>query len=208
MIGKPGQALMWNKRYFGGDLSVTFKALENSTWYGWTQNPTHEHTAYENIGIALCADGQDVASGYTIIVNGWNLQRSVICRRGRAVAHVVQGEDFPCVYVGGHAPISPRASNVRVLRQGRLLKLLVNGHNVLQYEDPQPLPGGQIGIWCWEAAMNLADVHLQAERSHPQSPMHVVRSLSVKPDTISRFLEPVESAMNLPLPEPAAPEGN
>ena len=196
MIGKQGEALMWNKRAFDGDISVTLKALEYTIWHGWSKSPTHEHSAYKNIGIALCADGRDIASGYTVIVNGWTLRRSAIGRKGRVVAQVAQGEEFPCRYVGGHGPITPRTSNISVLCRDGLLRLFVNSQPVLEYRDPDPLRGGRIGIWCWDATMNLTDVHLRADSSRPQAPDQALRSLDARSD-IGRFIRSIEPKMGL-----------
>jgi hypothetical protein len=167
MLGEQGDALMWNKKAFEGDISVSLKAMEHTIWFGWDKSPSHQHTVYRNLGISLCADGKDVASSYAVIVNGWNLQRSVLTRKGEVVASVVQGKDFPCQLVGGHSPVSPRSCNIRLEKRGDTLRLLVNGVPVLRYTDPEPLGGGMAGIWCWDALMNIADVHITASRVRP-----------------------------------------
>lgn len=198
MLGREENALMWHKRATEGALSVGLKAMEYSVWYGWDKQPTHEHTAYKNIGIALCADGKDVASGYAVIVNGWNLARSVVTRKGQVVASIAQGPDFPCVYHGGHAPIAPRWSSVRVSLRGNTLQLRVNGVPVLGYTDPEPLSGGMVGIWCWDAAMNLGDVHLAAGRILPRKPTELVGALDAGAASIARLVGRVEKDLSEP----------
>jgi len=196
MLGQEENALMWHKRTTEGALSVGLKAMEHSMWYGWDKRPTHAHTAYKNIGIALCADGKDITSGYAVIVNGWNLARSVITRKGRVVASVAQGPDFPCVYQGGHAPLSPRWSSIRVSLRGDTVQLRVNGVPVLGYKDPEPLSGGMVGVWCWDAAMNIGDVHLAAGTVLPRSPSELAETMDAGAPSVARLVGRAEKDLS------------
>ena len=197
LLGNEEPAVVWIKRRYEGDIALSLKAMENSLWFGWGQSPNHMHTTYENIGISLCADGKDVASGYAVIVNGWNLQRSAIVRKGKIVASLVQGTDFPCQYQGGHAPLSPRGSNIRVTLKGNTISLLVNGVPVLSYKDRRPLREGMAGVWCWDARMNLADVYVEFDRAAPQSPIVHQESLAAGGKSVEKLIKEMGKALNV-----------
>jgi hypothetical protein len=167
MKGHESPALMWHKRKLSGNSSISYQAMEHSVWYGWNQSPSHIHTAYINIGLTLCADKPDVRSGYTCIINGWNMQRSLLLRNGKVVASLTHDESFPVQWVGSHAPLSPRTSVVRMTVTNGEVVARINGIPILRYKDPKPLEEGRAGIWCWDAKINVGDVHVSAEKFTP-----------------------------------------
>ncbi|MDA1141865.1 MAG: hypothetical protein O3B01_25145 [Planctomycetota bacterium] len=169
MRGQESPALMWHKSKLSGNSSISYQAMEHSVWNGWNLSPSHIHTAYINMGMTLCADGQDVRSGYTCIINGWNLQRSVLLRDGKVVASLAHDKNFPVQWVGSHAPLTPRTSVVRMTLTDGEVVARVNGIPVLRYKDPNPLKEGWAGVWCWDAKINVGDLHISAEEFSPLS---------------------------------------
>ena len=195
ILGDRSNALMWHKKRFEGDLSISYRAMEHSIWYGWKKTPSHIHTAYKNIGISLCSDGRDVSSGYAVIVNGWNVQHSAILRKGKVVARLAQGPGFPCQYGGGHAPISPRTSDLRVSLRGGDLTLWVNGVPVLSYTDPQPLKEGTVALWNWNARMNLGHLHVSADASRPRGRDELASSVLAGDGGVGVLVDSVRRAL-------------
>jgi hypothetical protein len=167
MRGQESPALMWHKRKVSGNASISYQAMEHSVWNGWNQSPSHIHTAYINMGLTLCADGPDVGTGYTCIINGWNLKKSLLLRNGKVVTSLTHDESFPVQSVDSHAPLTPRTSVVRMTVTDGEVVARINGIPILRYKDPKPLKEGWAGIWCWDAKINVGDVHISAEEFTP-----------------------------------------
>jgi hypothetical protein len=192
MVGQGSPALMWHKRKVRGNASISYQAMEHSVWYGWDQSPSHMHTAYVNMGLTLCADKPDVRSGYTCIINGWNLQRSVLLRNGKIVASLTHDESFPVQWVGSHAPLTPRTSVVRMTVTNGEVVARINGIPILRYKDSRPLKEGQAGIWCWNSRINVGDVHLSAEAFSPMKMAELKSSREAGNGSVARLIGAIE----------------
>ncbi len=61
-------------------------------------------------------------------------------------------------------------------RQGRHVRLWLREEVVLEYEDPQPLPGGRAALWTVDNGLLLAKVRLAAEQlGAPEPPLRTCR---------------------------------
>ena len=106
------------------------------------------------------------------------------------------GPDFPCTYRGGHAPIDPRGSNFSVTFRKGVISLLVNGVPVLSYHDQDPLNEGMVGLWTWDARMNLADVSISAQNSAVLAPVRLYESLEAGAGSVLRLVRAAEKSFS------------
>ena len=134
-----GRGTMWHKRAFGPDVIVGFSVEEASEWFGWNTPPGHLHYPYDNICVHL-ASAREFDSGYRLEINSDSRTATVLYRNGKEVARVPQDATFPLQYRGGHSPYSPRRQCVTLVKQGAILRALINRQEVLRYKDPDPLP--------------------------------------------------------------------
>jgi hypothetical protein len=146
-----------HKQAFPGDVLVAFNVEENTEWHGWDREPSHDHRPADNISVFLAAD-EALAQGYRLEVNSRDRRLTVLSRNGVDVASVVQDSSFPIRYVGGHAPYSPRRNRVCLLRQGNRLRAVINGIEVLTYEDPQPLAAPAIAVGGHHTHFNISSL--------------------------------------------------
>lgn len=141
---------IWLKRPLEGDAVLDFytgaRTFENGPW-------NSDHMA--DFNAALCGDGKDVQSGYAFIA-GENGHGAKLLRKGAVVAENKRFRWFSF----GHN----RWANVRVEKHGARLQLFVEGQLVLEYDDPQPLPGGCAAIWTRNNAIVLPYVSAAWER--------------------------------------------
>jgi len=132
--------LLWYKWPFTGDLVFEY-------WGGMmmdlTEAPHYSHPS--DLNSVICGDGQNLCSGYGLVFAGDNNTIGRILRKGEAAA--VSNEfkwDKP---VGANTRFHNMWFHSRVEKLGAHLSYTVDGRAALQYDDPDPLPGGHVGVW-------------------------------------------------------------
>ncbi len=160
LLAPAGKGVLWNKRAFGPDLLVSLTVEENGEWFGWDQKPSHLHHAYDNICLIL-AEEPAWDAGYRLEVNARDRTATVLYRKGQPVASVPQDAAFPIRYVGGHQPYAPRRSRVAIARAGSRLRVLINGVEVLAYDDPEPLPVSRVGVGGYATRLNFSRIEIR-----------------------------------------------
>lgn len=169
LVAPEGAGMLWNKRRLGPDPMVAFNLEENSEWHGWGEKPSHTHHPFDNVRVAL-GPSNDVEKGYRVELNARDRSATILYRNGQAVARVAQDEDFPMRYRGGHSPYSPRKNRVAVMKQGAAVRVLVNGQNVLEFQDPEPIEVSRVGLGGYRTRANFSHVEVRrlgSERMEP-----------------------------------------
>jgi hypothetical protein len=129
-----GPAMIRTKQGYQGDLEMV-------TYVGAKMMPAGEKRFSEkltDIHLALCVGESSVTSGYHIIIggndNGWTgLQKN---------GQTVKMSSFRLSQSGIHNDWL----QVRVARRGNRLQVWAWDTPVLDYEDPEPLPGGRLAV--------------------------------------------------------------
>jgi hypothetical protein len=152
-----GRGMLWHKQGFAGDVMVAANIEENTEWIGWQQEPSHIHHPFDNVVLCLGL-GRDIDSGYRLEVNSRDRTATVLYRQGREVAVARQDGGFPIRYVGGHAPYQPRRNRLALVREGNRLRAIVNGVEVLVYEDNEPVPTDTVGVGGYRTQVNLSRI--------------------------------------------------
>jgi hypothetical protein len=160
LIAPKGRGVLWNGRVFAPNLLVALTVEENTEWFGWQQNPSHQHHAYDNINVILAAQ-RDWDSGYRLEVNGRGHTATVLYRLGVPVATVAQDARFPMTYVGGHQPYEPRRNRIALVRTGARLRAFVNGVEVLGFVDHDPLRVTCVGVGGHDTRANFSRVEIR-----------------------------------------------
>ena len=147
-----GVAAVWNKRRFEGDMSVEYAV-------GIRHQPARGGSTYRyasNMNAVICGDGASLKSGYGFVYGGWSNTKTAITRNGKVVAE--------CTSIIPIAGMHRRWFYLRVVKREGNLKLYVDNALVLEYTDPDPLPGGQIALWTWQNGLMVGRVRVAAER--------------------------------------------
>jgi hypothetical protein len=160
LVAPAGRGVLWNKRTFWPDLLVAATAEENTEWFGWGQAHSHVHHPYDNLCLLLTSTAA-WDSGYRLEVNSSNRTATVLYREGKPVASVPQDSRFPLRYLGGDQPYTPRRNRIALVREGVRLRALVNGVEVLAYEDPAPLPVSRVGVGGYNTHVNFSHVEIR-----------------------------------------------
>ena len=111
----------------------------------------------------LCADGQTLDSGYTFEVAPGVGDELRILKQGEIVA---RNTDFRMPRQGHN-----RWAYIRAQKDGSFIRLFFEGQLVLEYEDPEPLPGGYCGVWTEDNGILVPKVTIyHEERGGPLLP--------------------------------------
>jgi hypothetical protein len=114
-----------------------------------------------------CAD-EDPASGYCLMIGGFDNRGTQLLRRGKLV-HEVRDFRIPPFRPGvGSGDIHWRWFCLRILNRGGAITASVNGKEVLSWMDPEPLEGGHVGLWTVGGGIILGRTRFSAERRGPE----------------------------------------
>ena len=149
-----GVAALWHKHRFAGDVTLDLHVGPRTVDHG-DGRPREICRAFN---VVLCGDGRDAKSGYSFVVGaGKNGIGATLTRNGKTVAH----EPAYRIFSDAHN----QWINVRAERQGGAIRLWVGDQGILSWEDPEPLPGGRLGIWTEDNSIMVPRVtvyHRQA----------------------------------------------
>ena len=117
----------------------------------------HVHYPYHDVSLITSAATRSADSGYRFIIgaNGGTVTR--LLRLGQIVAET----RAPCfaITMGSHCN-SPRAIHVVATQRNGDIVLRLNDLEALRYTDPQPLPGGLVGIGAEGCSVDFRDFWL------------------------------------------------
>jgi hypothetical protein len=114
---------LWLSLPLPDDVAVEFTA----------RSETATGTRPGDVKVEIFGNGRDAASGYVLVLGGW----------GNAVSAIVRGDEHgPDRVERGDLRVEPgRTYRMRVERRGSVLRWLVDGEEILAYDDPRPLAG-------------------------------------------------------------------
>ena len=178
-----GSAMLWSKAGYSGDMTVEFYAGHKMRrTEGWVAPLYYPRVG--DINVAICADGENVDSGYAVTLSGWDPTWSEtwtqLWRRGK----VVEKSDRELVPRNRELYPSQRVITVPWISKGRAIhgawyyiKLRKIGNRieyyfdnelVLSYEDPKPLAGRRIALWTYDNSVMFARAKITyTEKSAP-----------------------------------------
>jgi len=166
----PALAAIWNKGIFEGDIALEF--------YGAIKMDQSRGRRYEyasDLNLTLCADGQNLTSGYNFLFGGWKNTRTAIVRQGKVVA-----EKFFRIPV--ETNIHRRWFYLKAIKKGNNLQFWIDNNLIISYNDPNPLTGNYVAIWTYNNGIMVSRVRIScATRKGMESPFitHPEKCLSV-----------------------------
>jgi hypothetical protein len=146
-----GVCAMWNKTVVEGDITLEFAAgIRHQRGRGGYNRFVQDMNA------VICGDGASLASGYGFLYGGWGNSRTAITRNGKVVAEVAQK-----IPTGG---IHRRWFYHKITKRGSTIEYRIDNKLVLEFNDPDPLPGGQVALWTWQNGLMVARVRIAGQR--------------------------------------------
>lgn len=142
-----GDLAIWNKRPVEGDVVLDYTVGVKMEAPGGP-----ETVRCRDLNAVLCGDKSDPRSGYSFIMGGDGGVKTQLLRRGVVVA------ECPDLRVPAGWGIHHEWFHVRIARTGHHLEMDFEGRPVFRYEDPEPLPGGYLGLWSRNSGMLIPRV--------------------------------------------------
>lgn len=141
-------AAIWNKKEMKGDVTVEFFA-----GIKMDQERGRKYEYASDMNITICADGNDLTSGYSFIFGGWQNTRTRIVKGTK-----VLGEKFE--RIPADSGIHRRWFYLKAMRRGNHLAFYIDNELILECDDPAPLEGGRVAIWTYNNGIMISRVRI------------------------------------------------
>lgn len=152
-----GASCLWYKRPHGDNITLEFFAAPKMDR---ARGGKYEYAA--DLNAVICADGQDVSSGYSFLFGGEDNKGSYV-KRGSAP--IIASED---IVIPRTSSIHHRWFYMKLRKAGNRLSFWVDGELVGEHtETDGPLPGGFLGLWTWRNAIMVSQVRISSDGSAP-----------------------------------------
>ena len=149
--------VLWSKKRFSGDMVVeAWLAL----YMDDINDPSVGYRHPSDLNVTICGDGRNLSSGYSFLFGAESNTVSQIRRGSKVVAET-----------SAYRMNDPRRLNLtfqrkwfyfRIEKRGTKIKYYVDDDLALEYEDPQPLKGGQVALWTWRGGLMVARARVTA----------------------------------------------
>jgi len=146
-------AAAWNKHRFEGDMGVDYYMGVKHKGPGGDET---ERT--RDVNAVICGDGQDVRTGYTVIMGGADGVVTQLLRDGQVIA------EAPNVVIPREYAVHHQWLHFRLERIGNRIRFHYEDRLVFDVEDPEPITGGYVGVWTHRSGVCVARVTVYAER--------------------------------------------
>ena len=159
------KAVLWNKRGLKGDFTID---LFMSMQMDKRGRPHYYHPGEMNI--TVCADGENLGSGYSFLFGGNRGTVTRILKNGETAAETRERLFLPPSTRDGWQPsVGPRGLHRRwfhltVVRRGNLFEYYLDNQLMCSFTDKDPLRGKRFGIWTYDNGIMVARVRVSAER--------------------------------------------
>ncbi|MCY3018117.1 MAG: hypothetical protein NTW87_03675 [Planctomycetota bacterium] len=150
-------AALWNKCIFSGDISVD----AHVSLMMQQEDPPYERSG--DYSIAICGDGVNLDSGYTLIFGGDNNSWTRLYRKGQLVAESTQ-EAHRVFSDRIRHPDKPelhqRWFHLKLEKIGNSVSFYRDNVRAFTFNDPDPLPEGRVAFWTMDNGFLLSRVRI------------------------------------------------
>jgi hypothetical protein len=152
-----GASCLWFKRPHGDNITLEFFAAPKMDR---ARGGKYEYAA--DLNAVICADGQDVSSGYSFLFGGKDNTGSFV---KRGTKPIISNEE---ITIPRSSSIHHRWFYIKLRKAGNRISYWVDGDLVGEYEESDsPLPGGFLGLWTWRNAIMVSQVRIASDGLHP-----------------------------------------
>ena len=154
-----GPACNWNKRLHGENVTVEFFAGPKMD-----QDRGRRYEYAADINAVICADGVDVNTGYSFMFGGWNDTGSFVVRQDQVLA-----KNTNCV-IPRKSSIHRQWFHVKLRKQRDRLAFWIDGKQIIDTRDPNPLTGRHFALWTWDNGIMVAQLRVASDGNLPAAP--------------------------------------
>lgn len=150
---------VWSKYRLDGDQIVeVYMGIKMQ----YDNMPEEYARRYRDVNVTICSDGSHLSSGYSLIRAGraGNQQVTMLLRKGLVVKTSSLAEHLLPQKDQGHREWFA----TRLEKRGGEIKVYLDNKLAMTYTDPDPLPGGYMGVWTLNNGIMLGRANLSAEK--------------------------------------------
>lgn len=167
--------VVFSKHAFEGDMTLEF--------YGAVVMDLPKEPGYSrpsDVNAVICSDGRRVDSGYNAIFGGWDGTGCGLLRKGDVVE---KNNRFRFVNpVSTNFAFHRHWFYIRVEKQGNRIRTSIDGIEIADFEDPDPIEGGHLGFWSWGNGILIARARISYEKMGPPVDPSSLPTLGGEPD--------------------------
>jgi len=154
-----GLAAIWHKRHFGGDVTLEFcAAIKMDRVRG------SRYEFARDMNATICSDGRSLTSGYGFLFGADGNTFTGITRNGEVVARTTEAR------LAASTTMHRQWLYIKIEKKGPELRYYVDNKLVLQYTDPQPLPGDRVALWTYRDQQMVSRVRVSAQDTSAVEP--------------------------------------
>ncbi len=142
-------AAVWSKRPVEGDVTVDYYVGVKMDAPGGS-----EVERCRDLNTVLCGNRGNARSGYSFILGGEGGVKTQLLREGVVVA------ESDSIRVPPGFGVHQEWFHIRAARIGNRVELDLEGRPVFRWEDPDPLPGGYVGLWTHNSGVLISRVDI------------------------------------------------
>ncbi len=161
-VNKTGPACLWNKACHGENFSMEF-------FIGPKMDRTRgrKESAYAaDFNATICADGKDLNSGYSFMYGGFADTGCYLMKRNQEIARNLT----TAALISHRGNIHRVWFHVKIRKDGPMLTMWVDGVQMFQVKDDQPLTGNRFAIWTWKNGVMIAQVRVSSDQPLTTAP--------------------------------------
>lgn len=154
-----GTPAAWGKYRLDGDQDVEAYLGVKMQYDDMREDEAHR---FRDLNLSICADGQDVKSGYTVMraTRHDGTVVTLLLRNGEIVQQSSALADLLPTELIGHR----QWFATRLVKHGNTLRVYLDNRLTMTYMDPEPLPGGYPVIWTIDNGILIGRVNYSADR--------------------------------------------
>jgi hypothetical protein len=158
-VNQDGPACLWNKASHGENFSLEFfigPKMDN-----FRGGVGYDYLNYvADFNATICADGKDLSSGYSFMYGGFADTGSFLMREDKELAKNLAA----AAIIPRNPEVHHRWFHIKIRKDGSTLTMWVDGTQICQAKDAQPLTGNRFAIWTWKNGVMVAQVRVSSDK--------------------------------------------
>jgi hypothetical protein len=156
---------LFSRVSYWGDQHLRFSFAFKDMLGGRIENQKRRYVR-RDLNFAFCCEGEDLASGYCVLIGGFDNRGTQLLRKGELVAEAAS-PPFP-KFTGGVGDIHWIWYGLEMSRRENSIDVTMNGKSVIEWTDPEPLDGGHAAVWVLGGGIILGRTRFSARRRGPE----------------------------------------
>lgn len=162
-VADKGVACLWSKYIHGRNFTIEY-------FVGPKMNRSkggNESKYSADFNLAICCDGRDITSGYSVMFGGWKNRGTQLVRGSDII-----NENTASIIKDGN--LHHHWFQVKVRRFGQRYTVWVDGKIVTDVLDDYPSTGNRFALWTWDNGVMIAQLRFSTDIPTQMAPPEII----------------------------------